>query len=124
MKVKIFAVILMIILLTAVFINTFVIDKEIMKITDAVKKIEIRSDNTDECTVLAEDAFGLYQSREVFFSLTVNHDDLTSIEDNFAEMIGSLRVKDSDGASIVKNRLIHSLEHLKRLSGINIDAII
>ena len=62
--------------------------------------------------------------KELFISLTVNHEDLTNIEEGFAEMIGCLSVGDTAGAQITKSRLIDSLEHLGRLSGFNFDAII
>ena len=40
------------------------------------------------------------------------------------EMIGYLSVNDTDNARVTKNRLISYLEHLRRLSGFNIDAVI
>ena len=49
---------------------------------------------------------------------------MTSIEDCFVEMIGYISVNDIDNATVVKYRLKRSLEHLRRLSGFNIDAII
>jgi hypothetical protein len=39
-------------------------------------------------------------------------------------MIGYLEIGDSDNARVVKNRLTHSIEHLRRLSTFTIDAII
>lgn len=85
----------------------------------------------NECDVAADtaesdfrDVFSFYQKHERIISLTVNHDDLTAIEEGFCEIIGSLSVDDRDGAAVIKSRLIGSLEHLRRLSGINIESII
>ena len=72
----------------------------------------------------AERIFDKFLKREHYISLSVSHEDLTSIEDCFCEMIGYLKVGDKDNAEVTKGRLINSLEHLRRLSGFNIDSII
>ena len=46
-----------------------------------------------------------------------------NIELGFAELIGMAKVGDSEGAQVTKSRLKYSLEHLKRLAGMNIDSI-
>jgi len=124
MKAKIFSVILMTLLLSAVFINTYVIDKEILNLSNSLERTTIDEKDIEGSLAEAKAVYDSYKKRETFLSLTVNHDDLTSIEDNFAEMIGNLSVKDADAARVSKNRLLCSLEHLRRLSGINFDAII
>ena len=114
----------MLLLIGAVSINTFVIDKKILNLYEEVDNVEIMN---GESSVTKEEFYRIfekYRSYETYFSLTVNHDDLTNIEDGFAELIGNLEVDDTEGAEVIKNRLLYSLEHLRRLSGINIDSII
>ena len=87
---------------------------------------EVASINTQESGTKdeAERIFNKFLKREHYISLTVSHEDLTSIEDCFCEMIGYLKVGDVDNAEVTKGRLLGSLEHLRRLSGFNIDSII
>lgn len=97
------------------------LEKEINRITRDVEDIEIdKSEAKDE----AERIFEQYMEREHYISLTVSHDDLTRIEEEFCEMISRLKAGDNEEAKVAKDRLIHSLEHLRRLSGFNIDSII
>ena len=124
MKEKIIAVCLFVLVVSFVITNTIVLNIQIEEICDAVKAIEIREDSLKEAERETREIFDIYKRREVFISLTVNHDDLTNIEESFDEMIGYLSVGDADGARVTKNRLVGSLEHLRRLSGFTIDAII
>ena len=124
MRVKIFAFALMIFLIVAVSINTYTIDKEILDISEKVDSLDIEEDSIDVPLKETKQIYELFKRRELFFSLTVNHDDLTSIDDSFAELIGNLEVSSWEDATVTKNRLLCSLEHLRRLSGINLDAII
>ena len=114
----------MVALIGAVAANTYVIDRKIYSLHESLAKVKIDADSTALAQKAVADIFEKYRSSETYISLTVNHDDLTNIEDNFAELIGNLSVGDSDGAAITKSRLLCSLEHLRRLSGINIDSII
>ena len=123
-KIKIFAFILMIILIGAVSLNTYVIDRKISGLHDKLELVSITDSNTEQVRQKVEEIFEEYKSCETYVSLTVNHDDLTNIEDNFAELIGNLSVGDADSAKVTKNRLLYSLEHLRRLSGINVDSVI
>ena len=123
MKEKIFAVVTMTLITVAVIVNTIRMHSDIDAICDAVVKIEI-GENTEEAKSDAVAAYELFQKKELFIGLTVNHEDLSNIENGFAEMIGYLTVDDSDSAEVTRNRLLDSLSHLRRLSGFNIDAII
>ena len=94
----------------------------------SIEKITQRS---EAMSVYSVDAAGnfrelhdYYKRHEHIISLTVNHDDLESIDDAYFEIIGALEVGDTNSASIAKSRLLGALSHLKRLSGINIDSII
>lgn len=119
MKEKIFSVALLIGVLAFVTINTVILSKEIEEITDRVAALE--PSGYSEGAMLIYDEF---KSRSKYMSLTVSHEDLRDIEDRFVEMIGYISVGDEDNARVTKDRLTRSLEHLRRLSGFNIDAII
>lgn len=124
MKAKIFAVILMVIILVSVSVNTFVIDKQISNLAKEVEAIEINEGDTESAYDKSIKVLEGYKKNETYISLSVNHDDLTNIEDTFSEMLGNLSIGDAGGAEVAKNRLLCALMHLRRLSGINIDAII
>ena len=109
--------------LIAVTVNAIVLDKIIGEITCEIEAIEFSDEGADGAEVFKR-SFEHYKSAERYISLTVSHEDLTSIEDCFCEMIGYLKVGDKDNAEVTKGRLINSLEHLRRLSGFNIDSII
>lgn len=121
MRTKIFAITTITAVIMFVSINTSLLETEISELINKVDELD-----TDAKNALshAENTYKIFKKNENFISITVSHDDLTNIEDGFAELVGYLRVGDADGAEVVKSRLINSLEHLKRLSGINFDSII
>ena len=121
MKQKILAVVLLIGVITFVTVNTIVLNKQIEATIDEVKSLSLEEENAESEARKMHDAF---MKKEKYMSVTVSHDDLTSIEDCFVEMIGFLSVGDVQNAAVTKSRLISFLEHLRRLSGFNIDAII
>lgn len=121
MKEKILAVILFLCVSSFVIVNTIVLNKQINKIKCDLYSINPENDDSKE---IVENLFNEFTKKERFISLTVSHDDLTNIEDDFVEMIGYLSVKNHNDAKVTKSRLVHSLEHLRRLSSFSIDAII
>ena len=121
MKTKVFAYITLCVVICSVLINTAYIDHEINTILEDVENFDVYGIHAKEEACDMQDHF-IHSS--LFISLTVSHDDLSNIEDGFAELVGCLTIKDTDGAIIVKSRLINYLKHLKRLSGINFDSII
>ena len=123
MKEKIFGVVTIISVIAIVSFNTIKLDNDINTIYDAVCTIDTDK-NAKNAEARANEVYDLFRSKELFIGLTVNHDDLSNIEEDFAEMIGYLNISDHDGAAVTKNRLLDSLSHLRRLSGFNIDAII
>ena len=123
MKEKIFGVVTIIFVIAIVFFNTIKLDNDISTISDAVRTIDTNED-VKSAEARANEVYDLFRSKELFIGLTVNHDDLSNIEEDFAEMIGYLSISDHGGAAVTKNRLLDSLSHLRRLSGFNIDAII
>ena len=70
-----------------------------------------------------ENLYGRYKRYERFIGLSVDHGDLSCIEDDFAEIIGAAKVDDKASLITAKSRLCDRLGHIKRLSGINIDSV-
>ena len=121
MKEKILSIILLILVIGFVTINTSILVKQIDNVKEEVDALLLDGDNSET------DARRIYENfmkKEQYISLTVSHDDLTSIEDCFIQLIGYLSVKDIKNAEVTKSRLISYLEHLRRLSGFTIDAVI
>ena len=110
--VKITSVFLLL-LISAILINSFYIQG----VTEDIARELDSSDNYEQT---AEK----FKKHERYISLTVSHDDLTNIEEAFAELIGVANAGDEVKLVTVKSRLKDSLEHLGRLSGINIDSIL
>ena len=121
MKSKIAAYIILATVFTAVGINSVYLSWITGELYEKCATSDVSSDLAEESF---EETFTFYKKHERIISLTVNHDDLTAIEEGFCEIIGSLSVGDKDGAAVIKSRLIGSLEHLRRLSGINIESVI
>ncbi len=115
------ALALLVITLCAVIANSIVLRHTFDAITDKVEK-------TDDSDISAAHEqytkiFDEFKEKEWFISLTVNHEDLTNVEDALSEIIGATKAGDIDAVITIKSRLTNSLEHLSRLSGINIESI-
>ena len=124
MKEKIIGVILLFIVVGFVVTNSILLDRTIAKTTDMVCAFCIDENDITRSKSEAESLFFDFEKRERYISLTVSHDDLTNIENSFVDLIGYLSIGDIYNAEVAKSRLIHSLEHLRRLSGFNFDSII
>ena len=124
MKIKIFAVVLISLICTAVILNTVMLTKTINGFSERISALDISQSDISGAEADARQAYEEFKKRETFMSLTVNHNDLTAIEELFSEMIGYLSIQDADGASVAKSRLIDALSHLRRLSGVNIDSVV
>ena len=121
MKEKIFGICIFIITVGFVIANSLLLNNSIGKILSLAEDIDTSAPDAYENVKSIYDDF---KSREVYIGLTVNHEDMTNIEECFAEMIGQLSVGAGEDAEVTKHRLVDALRHLRRLSGINIDAII
>ncbi len=124
MKEKIIAFSLFFLVIGFVFINTIVLGRQLDEICRMTEEMTIDEENLSDSEEAVREVYDNFKKKETFISLSVNHENLTDIKQSFSEIIGYLSVGDADGASMTKNRLIDSLEHLRRLSGFNIDAII
>ncbi len=116
------AVCALVLLITAVFANSAYIENLTDKFANEVDMIN-ESDPEIAKAELSE-LFSKFKKSEKIISITTSHDDLTSIEESFAEMIGAVNAKDMNELIKIKSRLKNTFEHLGRLSGINIDSII
>ena len=121
MKEKITACVVLTVVVGFVIFNTCLLNKYIDQTISDVEELSLIS---ADALSAATEVYDTFKKRELYISLTVNHEDLTSIENLFSEMIGQLTVSDIENAKITKHRLMDALKHLRRLSGFNIDAII
>ena len=124
MLAKIISVIIFITTVTLVGINTYTLEREIGKALEQVDALTITEEETVDAYIEAKSIYESFKRQETYISLTVDHSDLMTIEESFSEMIGYLSVGNASDAIVIKNRLRDSLEHLRRLSGFNIDSII
>ena len=121
MKSKILAAIALFSVFSLVFVNSIYLSR----VTDEIYERCSECD-TDSESAYADftELFDFYKKHERLISITVNHEDLTAINEDLCEILGLLSIGDKEGAKVTKSRLLGSLEHLGRLSGINIDSII
>ena len=121
MKAGAFAISVMVLVVALVSINSFVLDRSIAGFIMDVQGLSVYDDDAYED---AEKIKKKFKEAEGLISLTVNHDDLTNIEECYSDLTGYLKAGMSDEAEVTKSRLIDALAHLRRLSGVNIDSII
>ena len=121
MKQKILAVFLFIIIVGFALTNTIILQNMTNNLTEKVASLSFNDTMVKE---KAKELSEEFKNKEKYIGLTVSHDDLTNIEDCFAELNGCLEIGDTESAEIVKYRLISFIEHLRRLVGFNIDTII
>ena len=107
------AAVLLVVTLVAVVANSFAVRGMIGGIIERVESAE-----NDEY----EEIFKDFKDMETYVSLTVDHEDMMNIELAFAELIGAVQAGDEESVTVIKSRLKYSLEHLRRLSGINIES--
>ena len=109
------------VLLIAVILNSLALGRIIDKFSALVEESE-----ENDMTLAREEFEAIYDEYKgytVYISLTVNHGDLESIDTAFAEIIGAAKAGDRDAVIMIKSRLIDNLDHIRRLSGINIDSV-
>ena len=109
-------------LIAAVFANSAYIQNMTDKFVADVD--HINENDPDKAEAEVSKLYQKFKKAEKIISITTSHDDLTSIEEEFAEMIGAINAEDMSEVVKIKSRLRSSFEHLGRLSGINIDSII
>ena len=116
MKEKITSAIIFSLVIIAVTANTVFVQKKLTSIGNSLDNARL----PDEI----EQTYNIFKKNEMLFGLSVSHEDLTDVSEGFVELISYLEVGDSDSAEVAKNRLKYLIEHLRRLSGVNIESII
>ena len=116
------AVCSLVLLIVAVFVNSAYIKNLTAEFANEVDKIN--ESDPDAASKELTELFSKFKKAEKVISITTSHDDLTSIEESFAEMMGAVNTKDMNELIKIKSRLKRAFEHLGRLSGINIDSVI
>lgn len=119
MKAAIISIAVLTVILTAVILNSIFVSKTMNEIAQKLKNTPSDTESYADYSEIYDE----YMKKQRFISLTVSHDDLTNIESEFNEILGSIEADDKENLIIAKSRLIGSLSHLKRLSGINADSI-
>ncbi|MBQ7333291.1 MAG: DUF4363 family protein [Clostridia bacterium] len=113
--------IMLFVLLFAVIFNAIYISR----FTDKLYKLSTE-DNGDDILSLAskfQKINEIYKKNEIFISLSVSHEDLTSIEEILSEIDGALSAGDKDAVIIAKSRFENAVLHLGQLSALNIESI-
>lgn len=121
MKTGIFATGVITLVVGLITLNSFMLHKSIGEFIEDAEALSIQSEDAYE---KAEDIKRKFEDAERFISLTVNHEDLTNIEECYSDLLGYLSVGMTREAEVTKNRLIDALSHLRRLSGVNLDSVI
>lgn len=125
MKTVIIAYTIVFIVIALVVLNSLFISyniKEVIRLLNSESTMQ--KDDTEKLLSVYNEIYDDYRRRQKFLSITVNHEDLTTIETEFEEILGSALADDKENIIIAKSRLIGALEHIRRLSGINIDSIL
>lgn len=118
---KIMATVLFVSIIAFVITNLVVLQRKTDDLIARIKEISVESESAFQDII---DIDMLFKRSEKYIGVTVSHDDLTNIEDCFAEITGYLSVGDVKGAEVAKYRLIRFFQHLRRLVDFNIDTII
>ncbi len=116
-KAVVFAIALLLIIVSFVTVNTIFLSRIIGDLELKVRGADLTKEEFDEL-------YADFVDIRTYLSITVNHEDIATVETEFAEICGALSIKDTESASIAKSRLCGALGHLKRLSGFNIDSVI
>ena len=119
MKAAIIALIVLTVILTTVILNSYFVSKSIHDLLERLKDTPSDIGSYQ----IYEDIHDEFTKKLRFIGLTVSHEDLTNIESELNEILGAIEAKDEQTLIIAKSRLIGSLSHLRRLSGINADSI-
>lgn len=122
MKTTKIAVFVLILLFAAILTNSIMISRITDRLSGKVDAIDC--EDTESAAREYENLSKEFKKAEKYISLTVSHDDLTNIEESFAEIIGAAKAGNEIGLITLKSRLRDSLEHLGRLSSINLDSIL
>ena len=119
MKATVFAIVTALAVTFLVILNSCLLSYHIGALIEKSEAIPCLVDEGDRYEELYKD----FMKRQKFISLTVSHDDLTEIENELAEILGAIEAEDEGAPIIAKSRLLMTLTHLRRLTGVNLDSI-
>ena len=122
MKTAKIACAVLVLLFAAAILNSIYINKVTKEFADAIKETD--TENLAETALSLKGTYEKFKKAEKLISITVSHDDLTNIEESFADIIGAAEAGMKVDVITIKSRLEDALRHLGRLSGINFDSII
>jgi phage-related tail protein len=108
-------------LLISVILNAVYISRFTDKIYTISSEAEVDDLETFEKTF--EKIKKIYNNNEIFVSLSVSHEDLTSIQEILAEIEGAMSANDKNAVIIAKSRFESAVLHLGQLSALNIESI-
>lgn len=120
MKSSLIAVAVLLLLIVLIFTNSVYIDKKIDEICTGLEALDI---GDSECEASFSQLRAEFDGARKIITLSVSHDDISSIEDCFAELGGAIEVSSHTDFVIAKSRLLDAFAHLRRLSSINFDSI-
>lgn len=119
MRSVLWAFFVVILLISAVFLNSIVISYNIKEVIGRLERIPSSLADSEGYSEIRKD----FTEMERYLSITVSHNDLADIDRDFAELEGAIEAEDEESLIITKSRLINALGHLKRLTDISIDSI-
>ena len=112
----IFFVLFIAVLLNALYISRFTEKLYSISVEESAEELESYTEKFAEIK-------RIYTKNEVFISLSVSHEDLTSIEEILSEIEGALKAIDKNAVIIAKSRFENAVLHLGQLSALNIESI-
>ena len=104
----------LVLLVATIFVNSAYIERLTEKFVEDIDLIN--EDDRERAKSDVDRIYKKFKRAEKIISITTSHDDLTSIEEGFAEMIGAINARDMSDIIKIKSRLKSSFEHLGRLS--------
>lgn len=115
------AYIIFTLLLLIAIINSIVLGRIVERLDQEISEAEEADMSIAEEEY--REIYERYKEVELYISLSINHDDLSNLENAFAEIIGAAKAGDRDAVITIKSRMNDYLRHIRRLTGINIDSI-
>ena len=112
----------LLVLTVAVAANSLYINHLTNKFSSELENMSIN--NNENLAESLDTLFKHFKKAERFISITVSHEDLTNMEESFADIIGAAKAGSFEDVERIKSRLVDSIEHLGRLSTLNLDSVI
>ena len=118
MKLHTAAIVLLLCIAVLVTANAIFITRTVDAYTAEIGALPEKENVQVLCTDIAR-LRAEYNTFEVFWSLSVSHDDLMNVRTAFADLEGAAKANDLTAFVQAKSRLTDALRHLGRLSALN-----